>query len=528
LIVPPHPTRNQHIWEFTLSSDAAFRATGMPLIFTTSQQIATLISHSAERLPTGGLVSHKFQQKIHALLPHVLAKTGNRQDLYDRVVNYPKNQPECIDPVTEEDLYRNYFFMNGPNVLAKTRWALGVNASGPVQDTSTNSLWGGSLCQNTLVRQKCEISEDCTNSSSSCQAGYCDAFDPQTDRWDVLREISYETVPSHPVFPSLNSDFSLNGGVSCHYGSTAQAMIEVATHNQACNPYGPDVNEVVGTEELLYRAVAAGLIDLLTITEDEWWPGLITNGSASEDLFFLLTYKSMPTYHAAAPYLRQIMTDRVNGRSLGDQVFELWTEAMGRMVDRGIPEVMASSLNQTAHQVLNLEMFYQASEISLYETHARHFSKRFVESAHPAGFFREGSGIDATYPGMTHWNMGQAYALSRSDPIGPDNRLREGLRRSYYFLNHTVAPEPDGSFVGGFNFAQRTGGGFFQEQYQGAVFLIEDLPEIAVWSRPHAASITDADSLRAFHTFQTNSFETNADRLLESWGIRQDALLWKF
>jgi len=71
----------------------------------------------------------------------------------------------------------------------------------------------------------------------------------------------------------------------------------------------------------------------------------------------------------------------------------------------------------------------------------------------------ESGGPDATYIGITHWHEAVYYRHSK-DPV-----ILESLRRSYRFFNHTVAPEPDGKMLGGFNFGHRTGNGFYAEQW---------------------------------------------------------------
>jgi len=518
-------TLDSHLWRLSLIGDWQFRAIGMPLILTTSEQAANAIGHSVERLPNGGLVAHKFQTEIFNILPQILAHTGNTASLYALSDNYPATQEACKAPNNEIETIKNLWFMHYRGMMQKTRWVLSTHPTTnvPMQQVdglSTSSgpdpsdLWNGSIGVGMLKRQLCEINADCT-SGSPCDEGVCATFNPSLDRWDVLRPLYFTTEPVRTFTGSTGGKvaFGLGAGNSVHYASTARDMMYLATTQHVCNPFGPKNSSDVttGETELFYRGVAASLLDLMAISEDHWLPGLDVRGeenSFHKMLMFSLGQKIAISYYTAAPHLTTIMTqDLGNGQTLGEKVKELWTEGLRRLVDVLVPGYITTSMNASSQQAYVLELFAQGSQMSTYRDISRYFAGRFIDGAHDAGFFIE-TGIDATYSGITHNSLAKYYQLTKDDPQGPDLNMLEAMRKAYEFFNYTISPEPDGTAFGGFNYANRTTNGFYHEQYNGAHFLLDELDEVAVWTRDNLYWSYDKFAINLYswsHSFNTHS-----------------------
>jgi hypothetical protein len=529
LTIPPHPTQEGHVLRFDLPADWVFKLEGFPIILSPTPEAAQAIHGSVERLPSGGLVAHKFQLQLAELLPQVLAGAGDRATLHAMGSgNYPAQQPSCVTPANGDDVHRNAAMLLNYGPLRQIRWALAEyktcdntgnacvtarecqvcpssgncvygNCSGvsrgPTQVTDPSSHWAGSIGVPLLLRQRCNLAgsasaTQCAN-GSACVAsaasggdvyqefdGHCAPFDQSLDRWDTLRTMRFDPYPIYGARPHA----ALYAGASLDYGGVASSLIIGATLDHPCNPYGPSRPQSSG---LFYRGVAAALVDALTITEGEHFAGTGAEGTNWPTVTaFPIVQKTLTTYHEAAPHLLSQMPQLVDGQALGQRVKQLWTEAMRRLVERFVVDEAWTAANQATHGLVALELFYQGSQLSDYLALTRHFGARLIaDRQDPAGFFHEAGGLDATYEGMAHWHLGLYTRLTENDPGGVDQAIKSALRQSYDFYNHTVAPEPDGSPLGGFNFSHRTALGAFAEQWDGATGIVTDMAEVAVWTR---------------------------------------------
>ena len=242
-------------------------------------------------------------------------------------------------------------------------------------------------------------------------------------------------------------------------GNAAQALAEAADLEVAVNPWR-------GRSELRWRAAAAALRDLMTLGEDEVWRGIGADlDSYPGMLGFVVAKKHFPEFALVAPHLPA-------------EIRALWTEGLRHVVDRHLPDQLVSAMNQSSHYLVGWECFAQGSGDPRYTDLVRRYAQRFARSASPAGYFIENCGPDATYCGMQHFHLALYCRLSG------DTAFLEAVRNSYRFFNHTVAPEPGGRVVGGFNFAHRTPDGFHNEQYGGAKGILDEvLPEVGLWAK---------------------------------------------
>jgi hypothetical protein len=224
-------------------------------------------------------------------------------------------------------------------------------------------------------------------------------------------------------------------------------------------------NPYYGKRELIYRVALSCLQDLMTLGEDEVWRGI----SADTDPYpgfmgFVVAQKTFPPFALAAP-------------KLPPEVRTLWTAGLRHIVDRSYPDGLVSARNQSSHYLVAFEDFAVGSGSARYKALAKAYAQRFIRGARPAGYMVESMGPDSSYIGMTHWHMAKYCRVSG------DEAMNEAIGKSYRFFNHTVAPEPDGTILGGFNFNHRVGQGFHNEQWSGAKGLMDGLqPEVALWS----------------------------------------------
>lgn len=409
-------TKTNILWQFDLPQDKyfKFRASGFPLILCPTPEAARAIHASVITLDDGTVVCHKFQEKIAKLLPQLLKpeNVGDAKTLIQPLA--PLKEAYLADPLRNKHLLNPYgFLVSIPEILRN-------------QNVDPASHWSGA-----------------TGGKGDGKGGWKERINLPTpqNRWDTLGSIK-----------------GLSAGASPH-GSDTESLAWAYEVDASVNPYH-------GKKELLYRAAAASLRDLMTLGEDENWRGVgADNTDYAGMMAFAVAQKTFPVYHMVAPHM-------------SPEVREVWTEGLRHIVDRIYPENMVTCRNQSSHYLVAFEAFAQGSGLTRYAELAKNYARRFVNEAHPSGYQIEQCGPDSSYIGMTHWHEAVYYRMSK-DPV-----ILEGIRKSYNFFNHTVAPEPNHKTVlGGFNFNHRIGEGFYGEQWSGAKGILDDvLPEVGLWT----------------------------------------------
>lgn len=486
-----------------------FSAWGLPFILSRTPSEANAIRAGLERVRGGStdgyLIAHPFQQKIAELLPELTARAGDSAALFAASGSgFPATRMECTNPVKNEDVIRNIEILDAyQNTLPAAKWLLGSANGKPNQELSATSPWIGTLGTSQYGRQYCAVSADCAN-GSTCSAGLCALpFDPQLDRWDRFQPIEYQQKVG-----SVRETLWFGRSIRAQYH---YALVWAATTYSPCNPYGPAApGGSIRFPELLYRGVAGALSDLMTVAESEQFYG--QNGTVSSPYPGLVGFVLegvMPTFQVAAPYLTGVMSSPTGSPALGQRVLDTWTAALERLINRHINDYLASSQNQSAHHLVSFQSFANGvqdpAKRAFYQALVRRWAGRFWESLRPAGYFRENTAICGSYSGITTNMIGRYLGLAAQSDLGTDYEGEYALRSVYMLFNHTVAPEPDGALVGGFNFNHRIGNGFERTQYGGASNLADYLPEVGVWARGLTAS-SPANRSRLLSTAQ--AFET--------------------
>lgn len=262
-------------------------------------------------------------------------------------------------------------------------------------------------------------------------------------------------APPHNRWDHYQGVEGLWAGISPHSNADKFAVLAALEH--PANPW-------FGRRELFFRTAAAALADLQALKEDETWPGVGAENAYPGMMAFAVGQKTFPPFASAGP-------------QLPSDLRQLWGEALRHIVERSYPDQLVSCRNQSSHYLEAYAAFAVGTGLASDRELARAYNRRFLAGTHPAGFQVEERGPDASYIGMTNWHLAVAYRLL------PDPTLLEILKRSYGFFNHTVAPEPDGRMLGGFNFNHRVGDPFQYEQWGGAKGIVSDLlPEVGLWA----------------------------------------------
>jgi len=405
------------VWRVELPADGwRLTAADLPFILCPTEEAARAIRGSVEVLDDGTVVCHRFQARVAEVLREVLAPehVGDTDALIVPLAE--RREAWLADPLRSALLMRSYLPTIEPSLRS--------------QNLDPQSHWGGSL------------------------DGWQEfAGKPGAEgRWDRLHGIE-----------------GLYAGASSDYDWAAEHLALAATYEDPTNPY-------FGREELLWRAAAAALRDLMALSEPEVWPGVADLDPYPGVMAFAIGNKTLPVYGRAAPHLPE-------------RVREVWTEGVRRIIDRSYADGLVSCRNQSAHYLVSHQALADGSGDPLYRAMVRLWARRWLRGMDPSGYHMEAIGPDASYIGMTHWYEAVYYRMSA------DAVVLESLRRSYGLFNHTVGPEPDGRMLGGFNFNHRVGEGFYLEQFSGAKGILHDvLPEVGLWADepPTEAHVEDA------------------------------------
>jgi hypothetical protein len=419
-------TKTGVVWTFRFANPEKWSlgAGGFPVILCNSKAAAETIKASLETLPDGTVVAHKFQRRIAELLPTLLApdKVGSTEELL-KIDLFQNKEAWLAERARNEELLSRYSLY--PNLYKALR----------EQNLDPSSHWGGAIGFN-IWRE---------NQSKA----------PPENRWDRLRS---------PAGGGLWKGFLSTQGDWC------KALAEAATLNSPINPF-------YGRKELLYRAAACALRNLMALPENEE-PTYIDMDPYPGYLCFVVAGQYFPEFALASG-------------AMPEEVRAVWQEGLSHIVDRHLPDMMLSCMNQSSHYLVAWQNFALGSGQPRDVELARRYAERFTRNASPAGYFVENLGVDGTYGGIQHHHMALYYRLSK-DPV-----MLEAIRKSYNFYNHTVAPEPDGRAFGGFNYSHRTPQGFEGEQYGGARRLLGDvLPEVALWAKMSDTPEQTAEALK--------------------------------
>lgn len=402
------------VWtfEFPKTHRWSTRAWDMPLILCNTPEAARTIRASIVELPDGTIVAHQFQAKIYALRKQFLNPEllGDTDEIFART--------RVTDAHTQamlKDAARcSHLFNGNPSFFKRVDFVI------KSQNVDPESHWAGSVdgWQKFVGKQGL--------------AG----------RWDRYEKISGITT-----------------GISRNYQTILEEIVWLVNLNEPFNPY-------YGCKELIHRAIAAAMMDLLVINEAERFAVLDRDPYPGGTASFDLARKIFPIYRAAV-------------KDASPKVAALWTQALGRLLDRSYPDALVSTRNQSAHYLLVMDDYAQGSKLPRYAKLARRYAQRFVAGGSPAGYQMEACGPDATYIGMTRWHEAAYYLQSH------DETILQSLRNSDRFFLHTVAPEPDGTIRGGFNFSHRTASGYYRSQWGDARAMLYDiLPDVALWKKP--------------------------------------------
>lgn len=203
--------------------------------------------------------------------------------------------------------------------------------------------------------------------------------------------------------------------------------------------------------QLLNRIIVGALLDQMMLKEDE-------RVIADNTYYFGIHAFSLCHSHSGAFSLVY--------RDVPAEVQRVWLAGQQRVTDRYLYGEVGGCTNQWAVLLDGLWRYCQGVPDDELRREAVLRNMRWLMSGvigdhgqRAAGYMTEADGPDATYNGITGHYMAYIYNTSG------DSEIRESLRRCYDLFNHTIAPEPEGAWLGSSGYCHRTPGDWTSPQY---------------------------------------------------------------
>ncbi len=213
--------------------------------------------------------------------------------------------------------------------------------------------------------------------------------------------------------------------------------------------------------QLLNRIIVGALLDQMVLREGEYCNISNTHYVGihaftlehSQSGAFSLVYKDVPA-----------------------DVQAIWHAGQQRLTDRFLFGTVGGCANQWTILLVGLWRYYEGTGEEQYKQavlrNVHWLIDCLFQGQRPAGYMTEANGPDATYNGITGHSLSEIYHQSQ------DPRLLESLRKAYNLFNHTIVPEPNGTWLGSSGYCHRTPGDWVSQQYgAGLGPMSDDLPE---------------------------------------------------
>jgi hypothetical protein len=233
---------------------------------------------------------------------------------------------------------------------------------------------------------------------------------------------------------------------------TLNALAAVYAIDAPFNPLRHDPN-------LLNRIVIAALQELMMVREHELtMPEYLIYEGGEKAFIFARNMRWVPWAIVQCPgSVRSILID-----------------GLRRQADHMLLAAVPNMVNQWSFIMIGLQSFAAGVGEAFYHAAVDRqidwlLSRTLLDLGFkPAGYFDESAGPDTTYHGISLHNLAWlAEQTGRGD-------LKNAIARVYRTLNHTMAPESDGSWVGTTSFAHRTPDAWTQPQWGAGVAITGD------------------------------------------------------
>ncbi len=222
-----------------------------------------------------------------------------------------------------------------------------------------------------------------------------------------------------------------------------------------------DFNPYYHNPKLLNRIIIGALLDQMAMREGEYC-------NVSNTYYGGIHAFTLEHSHSGAFSL--VYSD------VPPDVQTIWRAGQQRLTDRFLYTTVGGCTNQWTILLVGLWRYFEGTGEEEYKQavlrNTHWLIDNLFQGQRPAGYMTEANGPDATYNGITGHSLSEIYHHSQ------DPRILESLRKAYNLFNHTIAPEPDGTWLGSSGYCHRTPGDWVSPQYgAGLGPMSGNLPE---------------------------------------------------
>lgn len=219
-----------------------------------------------------------------------------------------------------------------------------------------------------------------------------------------------------------------------------------------------DFNPYYQNPQLLNRIIIGALLDQMVMKEGE---------------FCNVSNTSYWGIHAFTFEHAQSGAFSLVWRKAPEEVRRVWQAGQQRLTDRFLYGTVGGCTNQWTILLTGLWRYYEGTKDEAYRTAILRNAHWLTECTYgggqrPAGYMTEANGPDATYNGITGHSLSELYHHSG------DAEVLEAQRKSYNLFNHTIAPEPNGTWLGSSGYCHRTPGDWVSPQYGAGLGPMSD------------------------------------------------------
>jgi hypothetical protein len=417
---------SEHIWRLSVQApgDYTLNFAGLPIMLCPDRETAQAIRASVDVLDDGTICFHKFQVRAHELLARYRSMPPSSFSV--RLPILVRDKSAWL-----ADAARNQLLLGPYGVYSALPAVLDE------QNLDPRSPWFGTIHVWRQPEFRSRLGAISQGQTADRRQPIADSQD--TNPWSFYTRLGLSRAATHVT--TLGAVYSID------------------------EPFNPLYHD----EALRNRIIIASLQELMLLREHELPFSEFTSYAGGHRAFTFAAFTQTYPWviHDCPADVRQV-----------------WTDGLRRYVDHETVTAVSDPMNQWTFIIKGLQHFADGSGESWYRDIVRRHvdwilnRRQWNNGFQPAGYFNENEGPDATYNGITLHNLGWVYKQTNYRP------LLDALRACMNLFNHTVAPDPDGSWLGASSFCHRTPGDWTAPQF-GAGFgmLADEAPEAAVESR---------------------------------------------
>jgi hypothetical protein len=447
------PAEGEHVWHMSARGSGSYRLDfkGYPIIVCPSAQTARAIHAGVDIMADGTICYHKHQVAAWELLQQYRKRPA--EDFAVELVPIEDYTDLLLAEPGRNQLLFNYYgvISNLAPILAS-------------QNLDPDSPWFGSIHVWEDAQRNPRENDPATGATGAADAG---------DAGDAGDAVGAGVVGGAGAAGAVSAGVGAGNPLADYNRFDMEAFAALNKIMAALYWMDEPFNPYYRSPQLLNRIIIGALLDQMMIKKDE---------RVIADNIYYYGIHAFSLCHSHSGAFSLVYDD------VPPEVQQVWLAGQQRVTDRYLSGTVGGCVNQWTVLLQGMWRYCQAMEQDTVRREAVLRNLGWLMSdvmddhgQRAAGYMTESSGPDATYNGITCHNMAYMYNTSGWSEI------RESLRRAYELFNHTIASEPDGTWLGSSGYCHRTPGDWTSPQYgAGLGPMLRHLPEAGVRMPDHS------------------------------------------